>query len=331
MTTMKQHAVIPMVKDFFWNSDENRLRVGWRIVTQAAILLAMLAGLRSLVFPFLRDYWLKSHPQVFEFVRAGSQGFCVIVSLVFAAWLIDRRPIKSFGFALTRRWWLDFCFSLALGALLMAGVFGAEYMLGWITVTVFFQTAAPSFVYGIALYVTLFFSASIAEEVMSRGYWLRNLAEGLNISRIGSRTALLLSYGITSLIFSLLHLGNSNISWVSIINLVMLGLLFGLPYVLTGELAISIGLHFAWNLFQGNVFGFPVSGLAPKTAYISIQQNGRELWTGGMFGPEGGVVGLIAILIGVSVIATWLKSTRGNLAWQNNLANYSSTIEEKRS
>jgi len=204
-------------------------------------------------------------------------------------------------------------------------------MLGWVTVTALYQTTAPSFPYGIALYVTRFFSGSIAEEVMSRGYWLRNFAEGLNISRIGSRTALLLSYGITSLIFSLLHLGNSNISLVSIVNLVMLGLLFGLPYVLTGELAISIGLHFAWNLFQGNVFGFPVSGFAPRTAYISIQQNGPELWTGGMFGPEGGVVGLIAILIGVSAIAAWLKSTRGKLAWQNNLANYSSTIEEKRS
>jgi hypothetical protein len=50
-----------------------------------------------------------------------------------------------------------------------------------------------------------------------------------------------------------------------------------------------------------------------------------------MFGPEGGVVGVIAILIGVTAIATWLKSTRGKLAWQNNLANYSSTIGEKRS
>jgi hypothetical protein len=50
-----------------------------------------------------------------------------------------------------------------------------------------------------------------------------------------------------------------------------------------------------------------------------------------MFGPEGGVLGLIAILIGVSVIVTWLKSTRGKFAWQNNLANYSSTNEEKRS
>jgi hypothetical protein len=49
------------------------------------------------------------------------------------------------------------------------------------------------------------------------------------------------------------------------------------------------------------VFGFPVSGLDiyPLTR---IQVQGPQLWTGGAFGPEAGLVILPALLIGASLI-----------------------------
>jgi membrane protease YdiL (CAAX protease family) len=41
---------------------------------------------------------------------------------------------------------------------------------------------------------------------------------------------------------------NENATWLGLSNIVMFGLLFGTSYLLTGELALPIGLYFAWIL-----------------------------------------------------------------------------------
>lgn len=75
-------------------------------------------------------------------------------------------------------------------------------------------------------------------------------------------------------------------------------MLLRVPYLLTGELAIPIGLHTTWNLFQGTVYGFPVSGSAPTRRVFVVEQGGPELWTGGPFGPEAGLLAVVWVLLG---------------------------------
>lgn len=96
--------------------------------------------------------------------------------------------------------------------------------------------------------------------------------------------------------------------------LCLFGLMFALGYLLTGELALPIGLHWSWNLFQGNVFGFPVSGKAGDGGGIlRITQTGPDLLTGGSFGPEAGVVGLVALAAGCLIIVLYCRQTQGRL------------------
>ena len=47
---------------------------------------------------------------------------------------------------------------------------------------------------------------------------------------------------------------------MSVLGLFVNALLFAVSVLLTRRLSTAIGLHMAWNLFQGLVFGFPVSG-----------------------------------------------------------------------
>ncbi len=250
-----------------------------------------------------------------------------LLSVLFSVWLagrfLDRRPFVDFGFHLSGGWWLDFLFGMALGALLMTTIFLVELGLGWISVTSTFESVEPGtpFALAILLPTGIFLCVGIYEETLSRGYQLRNAAEGLNYPVIGSQGAILLAWVLSSIFFGVLHVANPNATAVSTFNIVIAGLMLGFGYVLTGELAIPIGLHITWNFFQGSVFGFPVSGREPVGAtFLSTDQGGPGLWTGGPFGPEAGLLGPAAMILGGLLIALWVRLRSGKVTIHTLLA-----------
>ncbi len=245
-----------------------------------------------------------------------------LFSVGLVGYFLDRRRFRDFGFHLNWRWVLDLGFGLFLGAILMAGIFAVEWWAGWIEPVVAINTQ-PTYLLQIAAQLVLFLCVGIYEELSSRGYQLRNLAEGFNLPKLGKRGAVLIAWIVTSAWFGLLHAANPNANLISTLNLIVAGIFLGLGYVLTGELAIPIGLHITWNLFQGTVFGFPVSGATFGDSLIAIQQGGPVLWTGGAFGPEAGLIGILATLAGGVLTVAWVRLNRGEVALQTALAEYS--------
>jgi hypothetical protein len=82
-----------------------------------------------------------------------------------------------------------------------------------------------------------------------------------------------------------------------------------------------MGLHMAWNFFEGNVFGFPVSGWGTLGAtFLFIEQSGPPLLTGGTFGPEAGVLTIAASILGALMILLWVRARRGRVSLQTSLA-----------
>ena len=308
-----------MVK-LFWNREEQRLRAFWRLSLQ---LLLTIVGV--IVFGVALSVWTAG--QLLPDLIAWScliTLLAVLASVALAGRFLDRRPFVEFGFRLRRDWWLDLGFGLALGALLIAAIFAVEWAAGWVSITGTAQTSLPGLSFSTALSLQLLFFLCVGfyEELLSRGYILRNLAEGFNCAALGPRGALLLAWGLSSLVFGMAHLGNPNATLVSSGNIALAGLFLGLGYILTGDLAIPIGLHIAWNFFQGNVFGFPVSGLTSTTSCIVIQQGGPALWTGGAFGPEGGLLGVLAMLVGSLLTWGWVRSRYGRVTLRRSLAEW---------
>jgi uncharacterized protein len=247
-----------------------------------------------------------------------------LLSVWLAGRFLDRRPFADFGFHLSVGWWLDLLFGMALGALLMTTVFLVQSGLGWVTVTGSFESLVPGAPFWLAVLVpaTLFVCVGFYEELVFRGYQLRNAAEGLNSSSLGPRGAVVLAWALSSAFFGYLHAANPSATILSTANVALAGLMLGCGYVLTGELAIPIGLHVTWNFFQGTVFGFPVSGLRIGGAtFLSIEQGGPDLWTGGPFGPEGGLLAPAAMALGIVLTALWVRLRRGRVAVHVPIAN----------
>jgi len=68
--------------------------------------------------------------------------------------------------------------------------------------------------------------------------------------------------------------------------------------------------------------GFPVSGINPTTAFVQIEQSGPVAWAGGAFGPEAGLIGLVAIALGCILTFAWVRYYSGKVRLQDELAEF---------
>lgn len=55
-------------------------------------------------------------------------------------------------------------------------------------------------------------------------------------------------------------------------------------------------------------------------AVIVIEQGDPELWTGGAFGPEAGLIGLLALMLGVLTVVIWVQKQYKGLALNTAIA-----------
>ena len=187
-----------------------------------------------------------------------------------------------------------------ISLLQMVLIFAVMSGLGWINFQGFAWQfdPAPAILGGLGLWLVVFLIVGWQEELLSRGYHLQTLESGLN---------LFWAVLISSSVFGLLHMFNPGATLVSTIGLLLAGLFLALPYILTRQLWLSIGLHIGWNFFEGVVFGFPVSGLS---TYHLLRQtaSGPEIWTGGVFGPEAGLIVIPALMLGSILVILYTRS-----------------------
>jgi hypothetical protein len=309
--------MLDTVLGLFWNREERRIRAFWRLVAflVVALVATLLVG-AALLTGFLRSALLAAGfgaGLVGLGLNSAVTAVATVLAVGVAAVALDRRRVADFGLGLDRDWWIDLGFGLALGAGLMTLVFLVELAAGWVRVTGLFDGGPTGFPVGFAAILVVFLFVGFYEELVSRGYLLTNVAEGL-AGYVGPTGATAVAVLLSSAIFGFLHSQNPNATTLSTLFITFAGVMLALGYVLTDELAIPIGLHVTWNLFQGAVFGFPVSGLDGYARVVVIEQSGPALLTGGSFGPEAGLLGLGAMTLGCLAIGWWSAYRYGRLA-----------------
>lgn len=146
-----------------------------------------------------------------------------------------------------------------------------------------------------ALLVVGLFLVGFAEEVRNRGILFRLIEQNL-----GTWGAL----GLSAVAFGFAHWKNPGATWWSSLAIALEGgVLLAALYAATRSLWLPIGVHWAWNLFEGPIFGTAVSGNAVG-ALAEGAFRGPSWLTGGAFGPEaglpafvvGGTAGVLAVV-----------------------------------
>ncbi len=145
---------------------------------------------------------------------------------------------------------------------------------------------------------------SSGEEVLFRGWLMPALG-----ARYGPWPGVIGS----SLVFGVAHGLNPNVTMLGLMNLSLFGVFLALYALASQSLWGACAWHALWNWTDAAVFGLRDSGGPLHAALlVSVNTRGPDILTGGAFGPDGGLVETVVLLVGIAIVMVRLKSDATN-------------------
>ena len=141
--------------------------------------------------------------------------------------------------------------------------------------------------------LTVFMPAAVHEELVFRGYLFQRIRSWRRLPAIA----------ISSGTFAILHLGNSGVTPLALVNLFVAGVLLALAWERNHHLWLPIGIHLGWNVATGPIFGYEVSGYVSGESIWRFVGSGPKWLTGGTFGVEASAWMLLVELGAVALLA----------------------------
>lgn len=227
----------------------------------------------------------------YSIVLLISNGMMILVVCLFCR-LIQKRKLRTLGFVKK-----NILKEYGIGMVAAFVFFSVCVGIGLLTGGYEFGGISPEFSIGIfALYLIGYMVQGMAEEVLCRGYFLGSYAR-----RYPVYAAVLAN----SMLFAALHLLNSGIGVLPLINLTLFGIFASLYFVRRGNIWGVGAFHSIWNLVQGNFYGIKVSGKALGNTFLVMNPvEGKDLLTGGDFGMEGSLICTLVYVIGIVWLLT---------------------------
>ncbi len=236
-----------------------------------------------------------------SFIIAMGVSYIILIGIyILIVKAFEKRSLATLGFPLKNGAGKvvvlkSYLMGLVLGVGLMGMVYLLQLLTGQLRLTGMGLSSEQLIIF--AAYIFMWIPQGAAEEVMTRGYMLPRLA--VQFSRVGAVI-------ISSLYFSFLHLMNTGVTPLAVINLALVAVFFACLALYSQHIWTVCACHSFWNLSQGNIFGLSVSG---GTSTASILQNEvvagtNPLLNGGEFGPEGSI--LTTIVLGAALMVLLL-------------------------
>lgn len=211
--------------------------------------------------------------------------------------VIEKRKISSLGLG-GDRFFTKFIKGFGIGILMFSLVTFMMYIFGVIALEQGISIGIKS-ISTILILIPGWIIQSSTEEIISRG-WLMHV--------IGAKHKPIIGFIVSSVSFGLLHIFNPGVDILSILNIILVGFMFGLYVIYTQDIWGACGIHAAWNFSQGNIFGFSVSGLgANSDSLLKFSTHGSNILTGGKFGPEASIFSTVVLFIAIIILLFKLK------------------------
>ena len=230
-----------------------------------------------------------SHGETFPLIRNLFQIFMLIVGFGYMelAWDRTREPVRAMGLRTRPGAVHEFGMGAALGwgivtvVLLVIAVVGHFYVQVW---------TSPHAWGLLFLQILTLLVGALAGEIAFRGYPFQKLVEA-----VGPFLATIFA----AVIFGALRVKTPDSTptavWISAVAAILLSI----AYLRTHALWLGWGLHFAWTASIGILFGQPLANSRQVSTVIHTYADGPRWLTGGEFGPEGSLITLIVLWLGL--------------------------------
>jgi len=270
--------------NLFVNSNRQLRDIWW-----VAVFFLVLA---SLTFPLI----LLSQYYHWEITMAHQ-----VLIVIAASWicqLMRRKPLTELTGYLNAAWLQNLLkgFFIGSGMMVIPALF--LFLGGWVK----WESQSQS-IWTLLAATGLFAGVALAEEFLFRGFIFQRL-----IASVGTWGAQL----VLAAYFLLTHMNNpgmtGGIKVLAFVNIFAASLLFGLAFIRTKSLSVPIGIHFMANWTQGTLLGFGVSGNENAGILRPVFKQAPEWLTGGSFGLEASLPGLIMVLITLFMLYKWKPS-----------------------
>lgn len=223
---------------------------------------------------------------------SGTLIAAVVAGIILLRWL-DQREAGALGFALNRKAGALSGVGVGIGAAVLLFVCALMLLAGWLG----FRPDdgnAGSWLVTLGRDFLLLGIAAAAEEAVFRGYAFQALAKGAGP---------VVAVAVGSALFAWGHAQNPNVGTFALLNILLAGILLSVAFLVTQSLWFATAVHLGWNWSMASLLDLPVSGLEiMDTPLYDAQMQGPVWFTGGAFGPEGGLAGTIAFSAALGIV-----------------------------
>jgi uncharacterized protein len=286
------------LRTIFWDRRHDRARVAWLIAIP--LFGAFIATSAGSAVPGELPL-----PVAALMASAAPALVAILLVTVSSRWL-GGRSLADYGLTVDRRWMLDLAAGLGVGLLAVSVPFLIAISAGRVEVVATFDAGEVALIAGIGLFVLAMLCTGLWEELVLRGVFLCNAADGLR-RWFSPRRAIAGGLGLSALVFALGHLAQTGIS-ATLLTFVLSGVVLGIVYLFSGDLAVVIGAHAAFNITSNLLFaraGGPTDGLS-VVMRVEVDPGLPLLQSGGLLEFAAFLLlGLFAML--------WLRLSRGSV------------------